>query len=141
MSNPIRKLENKMSNLSSISNLSVSDLKQAVIQVKAKLMGAEGIHGCLRPNLSRALRNETSQVRIGGAKGTKYYCHVIMLQAREQCPLMEDPQASHRCNNPWCANADHLCWESGEVNRSRICCRLFKGVVDDYICPHEPTCL
>ncbi len=43
------------------------------------------------------------------------------------------------CHNAECFNVHHLWPEDGEVNKSRLCCKLHANLVG-YKCPHKPAC-
>jgi hypothetical protein len=82
--------------------------------------------------------NKYAQVRY---KGKKYYCHVVAAIRHLRRAPENDDEASHLCGRPWCIEWTHLTFESGLVNKSRLCCQLYLGVTPGYICPHYPGCL
>ena len=85
---------------------------------------------CFQPRLSPT---KASGVLHTGTKimgTTKYYqqsCDSRLVVLQGDFPSCSEEQASHLCNNPQTVQIlFHLVYlESGEVNRSRICCRLF----------------
>jgi len=88
-----------------------------------------------KPN--KAAPNNYTQVRV---EKLKYYCHRIAVVWLLQHDVPMDIQVSHSCNNPPCYNPLHMIvTDSDDVNRSRMCCRLFKHLVN-YRCPHQPSC-
>jgi hypothetical protein len=54
-------------------------------------------------------------------------------------PPKKGEEASHLCHNRRCCKLEHVVFESGPVNKSRLCCALF-GALLGYKCPHEPVC-
>lgn len=76
------------------------------------------------------------QVRL---HGRKYYVHVIAACLRYGRAPQKGEEASHQCHNRICANPEHLVFEDGATNKSRLCCFLFKDT-PGFRCPHSPTC-
>lgn len=72
-------------------------------------------------------------------KGTKYYLHTVAAMKHTGRAPQTNEEASHLCHNASCVRPDHLVFEDGLVNKSRLCCELFRGK-DGYRCPHNPTC-
>lgn len=79
------------------------------------------------------------QVRI---KGIKYYATIVVRLHHER---KEDPNyelhaghdASHFiCHNDACVNPEHICFEDHNVNKSRLCCRIYGTTLPGYQCPH-----
>jgi hypothetical protein len=91
---------------------------------------------------SYALSTNRPQASIGGKK---VYCSLVVAlwnarQAYPEYELRECEEGSHFvCHNPLCVRKEHLILESGRVNKSRLCCRLY-GHLDWYRCPHLPRC-
>ena len=68
---------------------------------------------------------------------TKVYAYTVMcLNPGASPPSGLD--TSHRCNNPWCVNAEHLCFEANTYNSSRRYCHMFKLFKH---CRHNPPCI
>jgi hypothetical protein len=83
-----------------------------------------------------------TQVRF---HGKKYDLHRLACALR--CgPGGINDEASHLCpdqlsvDRRGCFNPAHLHWEAGLINKSRLCCLLFKDT-HGYFCPHNPPCL
>jgi len=80
---------------------------------------------------------------------TKYYLHrIAALQAVQSNPPNNTHssgfpvhwEASHwYCHNAACFNPEHVCIEASDINKSRMCCKLF-GSTEGYKCPHKPIC-
>jgi hypothetical protein len=76
--------------------------------------------------------------------GRKYYLAlVIALYNRrnqyDDYEIVTGFEASHLCNEPSCVNTEHIVLEHSDVNKSRICCRLYSHL-KNYWCPHIPRC-
>jgi hypothetical protein len=56
-------------------------------------------------------------------------------------------QYSHRCNNPRCTVASHICVESAVLNNGRKGCRVWVDCPHEgcgkkiRVCAHEPSCI
>jgi len=50
-------------------------------------------------------------------------------------------EVSHLCNNKACITPEHLHVEQHSVNLTRLCCAMFLGKKEGYMCPHSPACL
>lgn len=74
-------------------------------------------------------------------KDNKYYCHTIACIWGNNYvrPNLTD-EGSHLCGNGSCINPKHLCFENGEQNKSRYCCKLHHKTIN-YRCPHIPGCI
>lgn len=72
-------------------------------------------------------------------RGKKYYCHVLTAMRHYGRPPKQGEEVSHLCHNRKCVKPQHLVMESGLVNKSRLCCEIYKNK-KGYFCPHEPTC-
>jgi len=78
-------------------------------------------------------------------RGTKYYISVLLAlnNMRKRYPdykLVPGFEGSHwKCNNPPCVNEKHLVLEMEDVNKSRLCCKIY-GKFKNYRCPHLPVC-
>lgn len=94
-------------------------------------------NGCWVSTLAAPKPGKPSQVRF---RGIKYYTHFIACMYRMQRVPAEGEEASHLCNNAVCMNPEHLWFESGDINKSRIYCRLFRHH-ENFKCLHEPRCL
>jgi len=77
-----------------------------------------------------------TQVRY---KKVKYYCHIIGGMMTYKRAPKHDEEASHLCHNSGCVAPKHIVFETGDVNKSRLCCKLY-GQLEGYKCPHKPTC-
>jgi hypothetical protein len=107
------------------------------IWATVKVYPIDPVSGCQEANYAPCKGKGYMQVRLDG---TKYYVHILaaMHQCRRAPGLGEE--ASHRCHNAACVNPDHLVFETGEPNKSRLCCRLY-GTREGYRCPHEGVCV
>lgn len=95
--------------------------------------------GCLHHNYSGTKKTKTyAQVRY---KNKKYYCHIVSAMVRVRRAPMEGEEASHLCGNSSCIEPSHFTFETGPINKSRLCCHLYLGKHSSYICPHEPKCI
>lgn len=92
--------------------------------------------GCVNAVFAPAKVKGYSQKRVAG---TKYYVHIMAAMSKWKRAPGQDDEASHLCHNPACVNPDHLVFESGEVNKTRGCCKMF-GQLPGYRCPHIPVC-
>jgi hypothetical protein len=75
------------------------------------------------------------------------FCSVDYRAHRLACALStkkwytnHELEASHICNNTECCKPSHLVWETPDVNKSRLYCRLFRNDPKHY-CLHEPQCI
>jgi hypothetical protein len=92
---------------------------------------------CKVADYSRHKHKKYCQVRF---KKRKYYVHVLAaMKGTGERP--QGREASHRCSVGECVNPAHLCFENGDINKSRICCFLFLNKEKNYTCPHQPTCI
>lgn len=82
--------------------------------------------------------NKYAQVRF---EGWKYYVHIIACMVGCEVAPLPGLEASHRCGNPRCITPEHLVFEDGDTNKSRLCCHKYLGVHPRYVCPHEPCCI
>jgi len=97
--------------------------------------------GCLEHRYSCAKAGKYAQIRIGGANGPKYYCHILACIKKMGRVSRDGEEASHICGNAKCVNKDHVVFEDGLVNKSRLCCQLYLGKSTVYVCPHFPSCI
>jgi len=85
--------------------------------------------------------NGYPQIRINNVK---YKVHrAIALRryySQNNCLPNSGLEASHLCSNSSCVREFHLIIEDGDVNKSRICCRLYNHT-PNYFCPHSPVCI
>lgn len=97
-----------------------------------------GTHLCITTNYTPAKASGGYvQMRIDGRK---YYCHIISaIEASNRLPT-DGEEASHRCHNAKCVNPLHMVFESGNLNKSRSYCRLFKNH-PEFKCLHVPECI
>jgi hypothetical protein len=97
---------------------------------------------CLFSGYAPAKKTGYTQCRYNTIK---YYLHRVaaLVQYENSInkePLPENWEGSHWfCHNPICFNPAHLWPEDGNINKSRLCCKLYSKV-QDYKCPHNPTC-
>ena len=85
------------------------------------------------------------QVAIRGTWGkgssdwseTKVYLYTAMALSGDESPP-KGLDTSHRCNNPWCVNPEHICFEANIYNSTRRYCHMFKAFAE---CKHEPPCI
>lgn len=75
------------------------------------------------------------------------YCKVDYRAHRLACALSTNKwyqnhefEASHICNNSLCCKPSHLVWESPDINKSRLYCRVFRNHQKHY-CLHVPQCI
>lgn len=76
---------------------------------------------------------KASKIKVG--------LHQLAAYHRWGKPRDGDEASHYWCDNHLCVNPGHLCYESTDVNSSRLCCKVFHN--DDtinYRCPHTPTC-
>lgn len=92
---------------------------------------------CVETRLQAPKPGKPAQVRIDGVK---YYTHIIACMHNAKRAPKEDEEASHLCNNATCVQPNHLVFEAGDYNKSRIYCRLFRED-DGFKCLHKPPCL
>jgi len=115
------------------SELTAGEIALAFIQASGRADPKP--NGCIESTYATDAKNY-AQVRFNYKK---YYVHVIAAIHRYQRIPGPGEEVSHLCHNRTCFNMDHLAIESGLVNKSRLCCELFK-TKEGYKCPHEPTC-
>ncbi len=101
---------------------------------------------CLIPDLTEGLRNQKRGQQkpyrrkgIIGKKGKKIGVHQLAAWIRMKRKPVKEHASHYWCDNHLCANPSHILWESWEENISRYCCK-YKGSMNGYFCPHEPTC-
>ena len=102
---------------------------------KKQLVGATPF--CTTSDYVKDDRKKYQQVRFNN---TKYYVHIIAAMIQEGRAPAPGEEASHLCHFGDCVTPDHLCFENGEINKTRSCCKMFCHV-DGYVCPHVPSCL
>ena len=135
-------LARAMEKKASYSRLSKSEVKAIYEQVKRHVTPSGNKFGCDISNYApvkvKSGERSYSQVRF---KSIKYHCHIIACMINRDCrPPSNGEEASHLCHTVNCVRPEHLTFESGDVNKSRLCCRLF-GHLPTYRCPHTPSCL
>lgn len=74
----------------------------------------------------------------------QWKCSIIVRLFKERkikkkYKISSKKEASHLCHNTKCVRKDHIIFESGEINKSRLCCKLFFAK-NNYRCPHKPLC-
>ena len=76
---------------------------------------------------------KASKVKVG--------LHQLAAYRRWGKPKDGDEASHYWCDNHYCINPGHLCYESTDVNSSRLCCKVFRNDrTINYQCPHTPTC-
>lgn len=126
-------------------NLTWDELADAIRRIYKKRRNAypnlnqRGEWDCMETSFSYDKR---PQIRVGGRK---LYCAVLVClhKYRMEEPFYNIPQefeASHFwCHNQHCVNADHLCFEDGITNKSRLYCKTFR-TNPHHACLHYPEC-
>jgi len=93
--------------------------------------------GCIQTNY--VCEKGRPQQRV---HGRKYYCTVLsrLHYERKNNPkftIKNGYDTSHfYCHNQQCINPEHLCFEDHNVNKSRLCCRIYGTTLPGYQCPH-----
>jgi len=99
-----------------------------------------GENGCMTTSIACDKR---PQVRISAQNGggnKKYYIEVIAaMKSTGRAPRRGEEASHFFCNNQKCINPDHITFENGDMNKSRIYCKVFKDH-PSHICLHEPQC-
>jgi len=95
----------------------------------------EGADGCVTTSFAHT-GGGYSQIRF---QKVKYGVHRVAAMKKMGRPPKKGEEASHLCHNRHCCNPEHLFFEDGEVNKSRLCCKLY-GTMDGFKCPHLPVC-
>jgi len=118
-------------------------------KLRASIQGKARTHGECRvvPDAvhagagRRCIYKQTRVPGVPSERNLKVYMHKFMAMENMGRAPVGDEEGSHLCGNPACVRLEHLVLESGDVNKTRDCCRMFLGVHPLYICPHDPVCI
>jgi len=117
------------------SSLSKEEIHQILKQINNPM---EHIYdGCITTIYKPTKEKGYVQIKIDGKK---YYLHVLAAIIRLGRHPNNDEEGSHLCHNPACCNFFHMWLEHGDINKSRLCCFLYLGKHESYVCPHDPPC-
>ncbi len=107
---------------------------------------------CWMPS-RRACKGNYRQCRLKYKSGKWGHtlCHHLAIAAtkfdtiEEVRSAFKDKEVSHRCNNAWCCNPEHLRLESHNDNMSRQRCPVWFKCMDcgqvHRACSHDPPCI
>lgn len=93
----------------------------------------------------KAPTKDDGYAQVSGWGGNKFASLQQVLAWAGGYELGLDQQCSHRCHEPLCLIAEHVCVESGEDNNRRKGClvvwRCAHCTKYYLVCPHSPSCI